>query len=142
MKELVRIKYRGVELEPEEEKELDFLHRKQNHGIGGLTPGQYSILQQLKDYKEMGQPLNNKMEQSLDFLLQLQALPSQLNPPNETELGQMEDKNKRNDISSPVKNRLKAFWRMKYHPQLMNLEDRALFYLMKDLESMPALTDD
>jgi len=30
---------------------------------------------------------------------------------------------------------------MKYHPQLMNLEDRALFYHMKDLESLlPNLT--
>lgn len=28
---------------------------------------------------------------------------------------------------------------MKYHPQLMNLEDRALFYAMKDLESLPEL---
>lgn len=54
----------------------------------------------------------------------------------------MEAANKRNDIKPLVKNRLKAFWFMRYHPQLMNLEDRALFYTMKDLESLPALTED
>jgi len=54
----------------------------------------------------------------------------------------METKNKDNDIIPPLKNRLKAFWRMKYHPQLMDLEDRALFYAMKDLESLPELSVD
>ena len=44
MRELVRMLYRGAELEPEEEKELLYLHQKQNRGIGGLTPGQYSIM--------------------------------------------------------------------------------------------------
>ena len=29
---------------------------------------------------------------------------------------------------------------MRYHPQLMDLPDRALFYSMKDLESLPLLT--
>lgn len=31
---------------------------------------------------------------------------------------------------------------MRYHPQLLNLEDRALFYAMKDLESLPELADE
>ena len=40
-KELVRMLIRGAELEPEEEKELFYLHRKQNKGIGNLTPAQW-----------------------------------------------------------------------------------------------------
>ena len=51
----------------------------------------------------------------------------------------MEDKQKSKDISRPLKDRLKAFWKMKYHPQLLNLEDRAFFYAMKDLEALPDL---
>lgn len=31
---------------------------------------------------------------------------------------------------------------MRYHPQLMDLEDRALFYLMKDTEATPELDHD
>ena len=54
----------------------------------------------------------------------------------------MEEKNKRKDISPFLRGRLKAFWRMRYHPQLLNLEDRALFYAMKDLESLPSLNDE
>ena len=46
---------------------------------------------------------------------------------------------KRKELSPPHKERLKAFWRMRYHPQLLDLENRALFYLMKDLESYPEL---
>ena len=38
-RELVRMQIRGAELEPDEEKELFKLHRKQNKGIGSLTPG-------------------------------------------------------------------------------------------------------
>ena len=54
----------------------------------------------------------------------------------------MEAENKQKEILPVVKERLKAFWRMKYHPQLMNLEDRALFYAMKDLESLPNLSNE
>ena len=86
--------------------------------------------------------MNKKMQHSLDFLTQIQAFPSQLNPHQTEELPYMEEKNKRNDISPWLKERLRAFWRMKYHPQLLNNEDRALFYLMKDLESLPELTLD
>lgn len=32
------------------------------------------------------------------------------------ELAEMEEKYKRNDISFSLKERLKAYWRMKYHP--------------------------
>lgn len=38
-----------------------------------------------------------------------------------------------------MKDRLKSFWRMKYHAQLMTNEDQALFYLMKELESLGEL---
>lgn len=54
----------------------------------------------------------------------------------------MEQKNKNKNIIPALKDRLKAFWRMKYHPQLLNLEDRSLFYAMKDLESLPELSVD
>ena len=35
---------------------------------------------------------------------------------------------------------MKAFWRMKYHPQLLNLENKALLYLLKDIDSLPELS--
>ena len=54
----------------------------------------------------------------------------------------MEEQYKNKSITPEIKDRLKAFWRMKYHPQLMNLENRALFYAMKDLESLPELSNE
>ena len=54
----------------------------------------------------------------------------------------MEARYKAKNISPMMKERLKAFWRMRYHPQLMNLEDRALFNMMKDLESLPNLNEE
>lgn len=139
MKELARILYRTCELEPEEEKELEHLHAKQNQGIGNLTPKQAIVLQGLEDHLNAGQPFNDRMQRHYDFLTQLQNMPSCLNPLQEDELVEMEERNKNKDISKPMQNRLKAFWRMKYHPVLMNLEDRALFYAMKDLEALPEL---
>lgn len=47
MKILAKMKFKGAELDPEEEKEMEMLHKKQNKGIGGLTPRQIDILQQL-----------------------------------------------------------------------------------------------
>lgn len=46
---------------------------------------------------------------------------------------------KAKNIEPWMKERLKAFWRMKYHAQLMTDEERALFYLMKELESLAEL---
>ena len=80
-----------------------------------------------------------KMHESLNHLSKKQMLPSALNPGHEDEITEMEAVNKNGNISPVYKERLKAFWRMKYHPQLMDLENRALFYYMKDLESLPEL---
>ena len=68
---LVKMLYKGAELDPDEENELLRLHRKQNKGIGALTPGQFSILQKLKEFEENGQQMNPTMVQSLEFLSQL-----------------------------------------------------------------------
>ena len=46
---------------------------------------------------------------------------------------------KNRTIEPYMKERLKSFWKMKYHPVTMNSEERALFYLMKELESLPEL---
>jgi len=89
MKYLVKMLYRGAELEPEEENELLYLHQKQNRGIGGLTPTQYNILKQLKEYSETGQPVNDKVRQSIVLLQALQNQPSQLSSPLEAELVDM-----------------------------------------------------
>ena len=51
---LVKMLYRGAELEPEEEKELQMLHKKQNEGIGSLSPTMLSILNMLKDEHDAG----------------------------------------------------------------------------------------
>ena len=71
MKELARILIRTAELEPEEEKELEFLHAKQNKGIGNLTPKQAAILQGLEDHRNSGQPFNDRMNSHYNFLVKL-----------------------------------------------------------------------
>lgn len=91
MKELVMMKFNGAQLEPEEVKELEELHKKQNEGIGGLTPGQLTILYSLQDYQKKGNKIDNlKILRAQDLLLKLQALPSQLNIEQEAELEYLE----------------------------------------------------
>ena len=80
------------------------------------------------------------MESTKKYYEELQQMPSPLSRPLESELKDMEDKNKQRALTPKIKNRLKDFWRMRYHPQLLNPEDRALFYEMKDLESLPELS--
>ena len=79
------------------------------------------------------------MEKQLEFLTELSTMPSQLNTLQEQELSEMEDQYKSKNIEPWMKDRLKSFWRMKYHAQLMTTEDQALFYLMKELESLGEL---
>ena len=120
MRELVRILYKTGSLEPDEEEELAGLHERQNRGIGCLTPSQANIMRDLEDHLNAGQPFNDKMRQHYNFLKQLQKLPSCLNPDQEDELEDMEGKNKEQRnfgaLSGPIKKRLLAFWKMRYHP--------------------------
>ena len=55
------------------------------------------------------------MEKQLEFLTELSSQPSQLNELQEQELGEMEQQYKSKQIEPWLKDRLKAFWRMKYH---------------------------
>lgn len=82
------------------------------------------------------------MKLSLKEMCDKRYFPSQLLPNQEEELAEMEASNANGSITPVCKDRLKAFWRMKYHPQLMDLENRALFYMMKDNESLPKLDKD
>ena len=79
------------------------------------------------------------MEKQLEFLTELSTMPSQLNTLQEQELNEMEEEYKNKNMEPWMKDRLKSFWRMKYHAQLMTNEDQALFYLMKELESLGEL---
>ena len=90
LRELVKMRIRGAELETDEEKELYQLHRKGNRGIGATTPGQLTRLIQLQEEDNSGQPLTPASEKQLEFLTELSAQPSQLNELQEQELGEME----------------------------------------------------
>ena len=43
---------------PEEEKELGYLHGKQNRGIGNLSPKTQDVLAKLRGFKDAGNVLN------------------------------------------------------------------------------------
>ena len=56
------------------------------------------------------------MESQKEYYSRLQEHPSQLNPDQELEIAEMEERNKYGNIAPTLKERLRAFQRMKYHP--------------------------
>lgn len=97
--------------------------------------GQMKLLRELsQNSANSSSSLNPKMFSQTRA--KLQAMPSILNKWQEEEFDKLGEYKKMNIILQPEKDRLQAFKKLRYHPQLQaQPENRALIYLMKDLEA-------